>query len=111
MEYMKIDPVTHTKGYLGLDRYTSEQSRSEEQAGCILLRIAVVLMDPSQRSLWGQEATSYERRWRAQESQNRKWMQRKEWPGRKKDKSKEDEEKGNEGEEKERLSNAGMSFA
>lgn len=38
-------------------------------------------------------------------------MQRKEWPGRKKDKSKEDEEKGNEGEEKERLSNAGMSFA
>lgn len=50
-ENMKTDPMIYSKGYLGLDRYNSEQSKTEQRAGCILLRIAVWLMDPSLRSL------------------------------------------------------------
>lgn len=43
---LKTGPVISTKGYLGLDRYDSEASRTEQHAGCILKRILVWLMDP-----------------------------------------------------------------
>lgn len=43
---LKTGPVIYSKGYLGLDRYDSEHSRTEQHAGCILRRILVWLMDP-----------------------------------------------------------------
>lgn len=43
---LKTGPVIYRKGYLGLDRYDSEQSRTEQHSGCILRRILVWLMDP-----------------------------------------------------------------
>lgn len=67
----KTCPMIYTKGYLGLDRYDSEQSRTEQHAGCILKRILVWLMDPFLCSVWGQAAASHERRWRAGASRNR----------------------------------------
>lgn len=43
---LKTGPMIYSKGYLGLDTYDSEQSRTEQHAGCILERILVWLMDP-----------------------------------------------------------------
>lgn len=43
---LKTGRVIHSKGYLGLDECDSDQSRTEQHTGCILVGLIVWLMDP-----------------------------------------------------------------